>query len=165
VGSGEEIHCGSVSFQVFCDLWNECWQFGVTKDALCILRSTCSATSAILIHSELHFGEWRGRSGRVSVLHNVCTSRVRWIASLRGAFAWTSFVTNLHKVLPVVSTLTTQVRPKGVKKKRGLTPHEQRLENLDIVVQWALRGRVTLVDVVDKGAMVDFHCGNVVRDS
>ena len=46
-----------VSFQVFCDLWNECWQFGVTRGALCILRSTCSATSAILIHSELHFGQ------------------------------------------------------------------------------------------------------------
>jgi hypothetical protein len=40
----------------------------------------------------------------------------------------------------------------------------QRLEDLDIVVQWALRGRVTLIDVVDKGAMVDLHCGNV-RDS
>lgn len=82
----------SVSFQVFCDLWNECWQFGVTRGALCILRSTCSATSAILIHSELHFGQWRGRSGRVSVLHDVCMSRVRWIALLRGAFAWTSSV-------------------------------------------------------------------------
>jgi hypothetical protein len=47
---------------------------------------------------------------------------------------------------------------------RGLTPHEQHLEDLDIVAKWALRGRVTLVDVVDKGAMVDLHCGNV-RDS
>lgn len=73
-------------------------------------------------------------------------------------------VTNLHEVLHGVSTLATQVRPKRVKRKRGLTPHEQRLEDLDIVVQWALRGRVTLVDVVDKGAMVDLHCGNV-RDS
>ena len=68
-------------------------------------------------------------------------------------------------MLPRESTLATQVRPKGVKKKRGLTPHEQRLEDLDIVVQWALRGRVALVDVVDiKGAMVDLHCDNV-RDS
>ena len=73
-------------------------------------------------------------------------------------------VTNLHEVLLGVSTLVTQVRPKGVKRKRGLTPHEQRLEDLDIVVQWALQGRVTLVDLVDKGAMVDLHCGNV-RDS
>ena len=73
-------------------------------------------------------------------------------------------VTNLHEVFPGVSTLATQVRPNGVKKKRGLTPHEQCLEDLDIVVQWALRGRVTLVDVVDKGAMVDLHCSNV-RDS
>ena len=73
-------------------------------------------------------------------------------------------VTNLHEVLPGVSTLATQIRPKGVKKKKGLTPHEQRLEDLDIVVQWALRGRVTLVDIVDKGAMIDLHRGNV-RDS
>lgn len=47
-------------------------------------------------------------------------------------------VTNLHEVLPGVSTLATQVRPKGVKKKRRLTPHKQRLEDLDIVVWWAL---------------------------
>ena len=41
-------------------------------------------------------------------------------------------VTNLHEVLPGVSTLATlatHVRPKGVKKKRGLTPHNQRLED------------------------------------
>ena len=71
-------------------------------------------------------------------------------------------VTNLHEVLPRVFTLAIQVRPKGVKKKkRGLPPHGQHLEDLDIVVQWALKERVTLIDVVDKSAMVDLYCSNV----
>jgi len=46
----------------------------------------------------------------------------------------------------------------------GLTNHEQLLEDLHIVVQWALRGRMTLVDVVDNGTMVSLHFYNV-RDS
>jgi hypothetical protein len=48
-------------------------------------------------------------------------------------------VSHSLKILNIV-LLATQVQPKGVKKKRGLTPHEQHLEDLDIVVQWHCEG-------------------------
>lgn len=35
---------------------------------------------------------------------------------------------------------------------------------IDVVVQWALRGRVTLIDVVDKGSIINLHSSNV-RDT
>ena len=39
-----------------------------------------TSLTCILSHSELHARLERGSSGRVSVKHDVCMSRVRWIA-------------------------------------------------------------------------------------
>jgi hypothetical protein len=59
-------------------------------------------------------------------------------------------VKNVHDVLPEISVLAKQIQPQGTKKTKGLKPHAQQLEDL-AVVQWALGGRLTLVDVIDRG--------------
>ncbi len=69
-------------------------------------------------------------------------------------------VKNVHDVLPEISVLAKQIQPQGPKKTKGLKPHAQRLEDL-AVVQWALGGRVTLVDVIDKGGTISLHSSNV----
>ena len=40
----------SVSFQVFCDLWNECWQFGVTRGVPQVRNSCPSSLHISLLH-------------------------------------------------------------------------------------------------------------------
>jgi hypothetical protein len=69
-------------------------------------------------------------------------------------------VKNVHDVLPEISVMAKQTQPQGTKKTKGLKPHAQRLEDL-AVVQWALGGRVTLVDVIDKGGTISLHSSNV----
>ncbi|CAM6025887.1 unnamed protein product [Sphagnum balticum] len=68
-------------------------------------------------------------------------------------------VKNVHDVLPEISVVAKQVQPQGTRKTKGLKPHSQQLEDL-AVVQWALGGRVTLVDVIDKGGMISLHSSN-----
>ncbi len=69
-------------------------------------------------------------------------------------------VKNVHDVLPEISVLAKQIQSQGPKKTKELKPHAQRLEDL-AVAQWALGGRVTLVDVIDKGGMISLHSSNV----
>ncbi len=70
-------------------------------------------------------------------------------------------VKKVHDVLPEISVLAKQIQPQGVKKTKGLKPHAKRLEDLDTVVQWALGGRVTSLDVIDKVGMISLHSSNV----
>jgi hypothetical protein len=68
-------------------------------------------------------------------------------------------VKNIHEVLLEVSPLAMQMRPWGVKQRIGLTQH---LRDLDMVVEWALRGQVTLINIVDKGGnIINLHSDNV----
>jgi len=69
---------------------------------------------------------------------------------------------NLHEVLLEVSPLAMQAWLQGVKQRKGLTQHVQHLRDLDTVVEWALRGQVTLINIVDKGGnIINFHSNNV----
>lgn len=71
---------------------------------------------------------------------------------------------NVLEVLLEVSPLAMQVRPQRVKHCKGLmqhTQHAQHLHDLDIVVEWALRGRMSLINVMDKCGVINLHFGNV----
>jgi hypothetical protein len=49
-----------------------------------------------------------------------------------------------------------------VKQHIGLTQHAQHLQDLDMVVEWALRGQETLINIVDKGGnIINLHSDNV----